>query len=98
MIYLPTDYINNCNVVYSNYIRSYTNSNKTTYVDIYINQDYMLKEGYNSYAPTNVSCDTLNTYTDNIYYKIGYQDSVFSILACSFLFVIMLVNLRRFKL
>lgn len=98
MIYLPSEYIDNCNVVYTNYIRSYTNSNKTSYVDIYINQDYMLKEGSSQYAPTNVVCDNLNTYTDNIYYKIGYQDSVFSILICSFLFVIMLVNLRRFKI
>lgn len=97
MIYLPTEYIDNCNVVYSNYIRSYTNSNRTQWVDIYINQDYMLKSGSTNYSQT-IVCDTLNTYTDNIYYKIGYQDSVFSILACSFLFVIMLVNLRRFKL
>ena len=34
-IYVPTAYKNNCNVVYDNYIRSYTNSDHATWVDIY---------------------------------------------------------------
>lgn len=68
IIYLPTEYKNNCNVVYNNYIRSYTNNSRTEWVDIYINQDYQLKAGSNQYQ-SNVVCDTLNTYTDNIMYR-----------------------------
>ena len=50
-IYLPTEYVNSpCKVINNGYIRVYTNSNLTNYVDIYINQYYMIREGYNSYG------------------------------------------------
>lgn len=68
IIYLPHEYVNSCNVVYSNYIRSYTNSNFTQWVDIYINQDYQVKQGSSTYSQS-VTCDNLNTYTDNIMYR-----------------------------
>lgn len=68
VIYLPHEYVNSCNVVYSNYIRSYTNSNFTQWVDIYINQDYQVKAGSSTYSQS-VVCDNLNTYTDNIMYR-----------------------------
>lgn len=67
-IYLPSDYINNCNVVYNGYIRSYLNNNNTQWVDIYINQDYMLKPGSSNYSQV-IQCDGVNTYTTNIFYR-----------------------------
>ena len=46
-IYLPSEYVNSpCKVINNGYIRAYTNSNYTDYVDIFINQDYMIRQGY----------------------------------------------------
>lgn len=73
-IYLPSEYINSpCKVINNGYIRAYTNSSLTEYVDIYINQDYMLKQGTYSYGYTG-QCDTINTYTDNFYYRTDFPD------------------------
>ena len=73
-IYLPTEYVNSpCKVINNGYIRAYTNSSLTNYVDIYINQDYMIREGYNSYGYSG-TCDSLNTYTDNFYYRTDLPD------------------------
>lgn len=94
-IYLPSNYINNCNVVYNGYIRSYTNNSRTEWVDIYINQDYMEKPGSSTYG-NNVVCDTLNTYTTDTYYKIGQRAEWFSTLILAFIFAIFLLNIRRF--
>lgn len=73
-IYLPSELLNKpCYVVNNGYIRVYTNNNLTEYTDVYINQDYMLKQGisYNSYSGV---CDTINTYTDVIYYRRDFSD------------------------
>lgn len=73
-IYLPTEYINSpCKVINNGYIRVYTNTSLTNYVDIYINQDYMIREGFNSYGYSG-QCDSLNTYTDNFYYRTDFPD------------------------
>lgn len=73
-IYLPTEYVNSpCKVINNGYIRAYTNSSLTDYVDIYINQDYMLRQGTYSYGYTG-QCDTINTYTDNFYYRTDFPD------------------------
>ena len=73
-IYLPSEYVNSsCKVINNGYIRAYTNSSLTEYVDIYINQDYMLKQGTYSYGYTG-QCDTINTYTDNFYYRTDFPD------------------------
>jgi len=72
-IYLPTDYVNNsCKVVNNDYIRVYTNSTYTNWVDVYFKSDYMLKSGSTNYSQNNVVCDSLNTYTDNIYYRYDF--------------------------
>lgn len=73
-IYLPTEYINSpCKVINNDYIRVFTNSSLTDYVDIYINQDYMLKQGIYNYGYSG-QCDTINTYTDNFYYRTDFPD------------------------
>ena len=73
-IYLPSEYIDSpCKVINNGYIRAYTNSSLTEYVDIYLNQDYMLKEGTYSYGYSG-QCDTINTYTDNFYYRTDFPD------------------------
>lgn len=73
-IYLPTEYVNSsCKVINNGYIRVYTNSSLTEYVDIYLNQDYMLKQGTYSYGYSG-QCDTINTYTDNFYYRTDFPD------------------------
>ena len=73
-IYLPSEYINSpCKVINNGYIRVYTNTGLNNYVDIYINQDYMIKEGYTNYGYSGQS-DSLNTYTDNFYYRTDFPD------------------------
>lgn len=73
-IYLPTDYVNkNCKVVFNDYIRVYDNNTYTSWTDIYFKNDYMLKSGYSQYGQSNVTCDILNTYTDNIYYRYDIE-------------------------
>lgn len=73
-IYLPSEYVNSpCKVINNGYIRAYINSSLTEYVDIYLNQDYMLREGTYSYGYTG-QCDTINTYTDNFYYRTDFPD------------------------
>ena len=73
-IYVPTEYLNKaCYVINNGYIRVYetiNNSNNTIY-DIYINQDYMVKKSTGNYSSYTV-CDTVNTYTDNVYYRIDF--------------------------
>lgn len=93
-IYLPSNYINNCNVINNGYIRSYTNSNRTEWVDIYINQDYMEKPGSSNYGNT-VVCDSLNSYTSNLYYRIGQREEWFFMFILAMCFAILLINLRR---
>ena len=94
-IYLPTEYINNCNVVYNDYIRSYTNNNRTEWVDIYFKNNYILKSGNTSY-PTNVVCDTLNTYTDDFYYRYDLCNSLIIFwFLCVFCFLLPLRILTR---
>ena len=68
-IYVPSDYVNHCNVFNDNYIRSYSNSSHTEWVDIYYKDNYALKSGSTNMSNPNVVCDTLNTYTDNIYHR-----------------------------
>lgn len=79
-IYLPTEYVNSpCKVINNGYIRAYTNSSLTDYVDIYLNQDYMLKQGTYSYGYSG-QCDTINTYTDNFYYRTDFPNILFMFL------------------
>ena len=68
-IYLPTEYVDSsCKVINNGYIRVYDNNTYNSWVDIYINQDYMIRPGYSNYSNQPV-CDTYNTYTDNFYYN-----------------------------
>lgn len=94
-IYLPSDYIDNCNVIHSDFIRSYLDSSYTSWVDIYIHQDYMLQFGSSSVAES-VVCDDLNSYTSNEYYKLGQRDEWFNMFILAFLFALFLLNIRRF--
>ena len=73
-IYLPTEYVNSsCKVINNGYIRVYTNNDLTEYVDVFVNQDYMIRESYNNYG-YNGQCDTINTYTDDFYYRTDFPD------------------------
>ena len=94
-LYLPTNYKNNCNVFYDNYIRSYTNNSRTEWVDIYYKDNYAEKIGSSTYGQ-NVVCDTLNTYTDDIYYRYDLSNSliIFYIL-CVFIFLLPLKIITR---
>lgn len=69
-IYLPSNLFNkDCKVVYNDYIRVFDSSSYTSWTDVYFKSDYMLKKGSSNYGQTNVVCDNLNTYTDNVYYR-----------------------------
>lgn len=92
-IYIPTDYLNySCKVVNNDYIRVYTNNNYTAWTDIYFKSDYYLKNGQSTYV-NNVTCDNLNTFTDNFYYRYDFDKSllmffIFSIVLLYFPFKI----------
>jgi len=85
-IYLPSDYVNSpCKIINNGYIRAYTNNNLTNYVDIYINQDYMIKSGTTTYGYNGV-CDNMNTYTDDIWYRLDF----FNIIITYYVFILLL--------
>lgn len=94
-LYLPTNYKDNCNVFYDNYIRSYTNNSRTEWVDIYFKDNYAEKIGFSNYGQ-NIVCDTLNTYTDDIYYRYDLANSlIIFYLLCVFIFLLPLRILTR---
>lgn len=94
-LYLPTDYVNSsCKVVNNGYIRAYTNNNLTEYVDIYVNQNYMLKEGYSNFSYTGL-CDSLNEYTDNVYYRNDF--SSICIMFMTFCVICLYLPIRAFS-
>lgn len=73
-IYLPSDLVNaNCKVINNGYIRVYDNNIYNSWVDVYVNQDYMLKPGSSNYGQQPV-CDSYNTYTDDFYYRTDFSD------------------------
>lgn len=94
-IYLPSEYINNCNEVHNGFIRSYIDSTHTDYVDIFIKQDYMLQSGTNS-DPSSVVCDTLNVYSTDSTYKLGHDYTDFFVLGLGLIFALFLFEIRRF--
>lgn len=72
-IYIPTDYLDSPCIIQNNgYMRAYTNSQLTNYVDIYYQNNYALKQGQSNYGYTGV-CDSINTYTDDFYYRIDFD-------------------------
>lgn len=101
-IYLPSEYLNKpCYQVNSNYIRvfetTYNNSSNTIY-DIYINQDYQVRQGSANYNSSTV-CDHINTYTDDFYYRTDMpQILLMFFIFCIFIFVLPLkIFLRMFR-
>lgn len=100
-IYLPDSYVDNCNVVYDGFIRSYTDNSYTTYYDIYPNMNYAVKEGFNT--SESVICDNLNTYTSEIYYRFDLANSLIIMIILGLIMfggpLILYTRLfRRFKL
>lgn len=76
-IYLPTEYVNkSCKVVNNDYIRVFDNNSYTSWTDVYFKNGYYLKAGYSQYGQNNVACDSLNTFTDNIFYRYDTSDSL----------------------
>lgn len=72
-IYLPDGLSeHSCKVVYNDYVRVYTNNNYTSWVDVFINQDYMQKEGFSTYSQSPL-CDNLNSYTNDFYYRVDFM-------------------------
>lgn len=102
MIYLPTEMLNKpCYVINNDYIRVYetTNTNQSNVVyDVYINQDYMIKKTTANYSSSTV-CDTYNTYTDSVYYRVDF-DSILIILVIMSIFCFLIplkVFVRLFR-
>lgn len=89
-IYLPKEYLNKpCYQVNQNYIRVFETTNYNSYntvYDIYINQDYQVRQGSANYN-SNTVCDNLNTYTDDIYYRTDFYKSLI-ILVILFIFIV----------
>ena len=89
-IYLPSEYLNKpCYVVNNDYIRVYNtihqNQQNTVY-DIYLDQDYMVKQTNANYS-SNIQCDTINTYTDDWFSRVDLPD----ILTCIFILCIFVI-------
>lgn len=97
-IFVPEQYVDNCNVVNNGYIRSYLNDNYTSWHDIYINQDYMIKEGYSNYGQ-NPTCDTTNTYTSNTWYRLDIDKILIIFLVIVFViyFIVSTLFKRLFR-
>lgn len=103
-VYLPTEYLNKpCYQVNYDYIRVWnsTNSNNNTYYDVYFKNDYLVKQGYSGFSSYQV-CDTLNTYTDVIYYRYDFDKIIFLFLSLCIIFFypgfkIFLRMFRRFR-
>lgn len=70
-VYIPTDYLNNCNVIYPTFIRSFTNDSKTEWVDIYPKMNYSIQKG--SGTSSIVECNTINDFTDDYFYRIDFD-------------------------
>lgn len=88
-IYIPSDYLNSPCIIQNNgYMRAYTNSQLTDYVDIYYQNNYALRNGYSSYG-YNGQCDTINTYTDNPLYRNDFDR--ICVIFLTFLFCIIIL-------
>lgn len=78
-IYLPTEFLNKpCYQINNDYIRVYNSTNvnqQNVIYDIYINQDYMVRQSTSNYSNTTV-CDRLNTFTDNVYYRVDFVNII----------------------
>lgn len=89
-IYLPSEYLSKpCYQVNQNYIRVFETTNmntQNTIYDIYINQDYQIKQGTTNFS-SSTQCDTLNTYTDDIFYRTDF-DKILLIFIILFIFII----------
>lgn len=89
-IYLPTEFLNKpCYIVNNDYIRVYDSidlNQQNVVYDVYINQDYMVKQSRASYS-TQTVCDDLNVYTDDWYYRVD----LFNILGCIFILSFFLI-------
>lgn len=93
-IYLPEEYLDNCNVINNGYIRSYLNDNYTSWHDIYVNQDYQIKEGYSNYGQNPV-CDSTNIYTSNIWYRLDIDKILFIFLTIAFVIYFIISSLFK---
>lgn len=71
-VYIPSDILSqtNCFVVSNNTIRAYID--RYNYYDIYPNNNYLIQKFTSQYG-YNYTCDTLNTYTDNFYYRNDFD-------------------------
>lgn len=89
-IYLPEEYVDMpCKVVNNGYIRVYrtTNTNQSNVVyDIYIDQDYQVKQGTSSYSAS-TQCDYINNYTSDWWYRRDFKDIVITYFILLILFV-----------
>lgn len=101
-IYLPTDYIDKpCHEIHDNFIRVYENNilnENTIYTDIFINQDYMIKQNETIFT-NEIKCDLKSTFTDEIYYRTDFDSILIILLIMSiFCFYIPIkVFLRLFR-
>lgn len=98
-IYLPTEYLNKpCYVINNGYIRVYntTNNSNNIVYDIYINQDYQVRRTTSGYS-SSTQCDTMNQYTDDIYYRTDFDKIlVIFLILCIFCFLLPLKIFVRF--
>lgn len=75
-IYLPTQYLNKaCYQVNDNYIRVWESvnlNNDNIYYDIFIKQDYQVRQG-TGHIYNVIQCDSVNTYTNDNFYRLDFD-------------------------
>ena len=83
-IYLPKEYINYSCKVFN------TNQSNVVY-DIYYTHDYAVKQTTATYN-SNTQCDSINTYTDDIYYRSDFPQIL--LMTCLFIIIMFWVPWR----
>lgn len=99
-IYVPTEYLNKpCYTINNGYIRVYDtiNGNSNRIYDIYINQDYMIKEATANYS-SNTQCVNPNLITDDIFYRTDFDSIliIFFILCFFIIYIPFKITIFRF--
>lgn len=108
MIYLPKIEEQNCIVVdnlNNGYIRVYdrtpTNNSEIHYIDYFIKQDYITREGTQTFGNynTSVNCQSHSNFTTDFYYRVDLAEIliIFTILSIFAFYIPIKIFLRLFR-
>ncbi len=104
-VYLPSEFLNKpCYQINNDYIRVWDsiNTNNNTYHDIFFKSDYLIREGSSNYSSYQ-TCDTMNSFTDNIIYRYDFSNILIALFIMLILFLyfpgkVIFSFFRRFRI